>query len=64
MANRVSPIWHPMTQHKIAGPSIHVDRAEGAHLFVRGGRKIIDGIYSAHVIRPESRRGKFAGFFM
>ena len=46
MSNRVSPTWHPMTQHKIAGPMINVHRAEGAHLYTRDGRKIIDGISS------------------
>lgn len=46
MANRVSPIWHPMTQHKTFGAAVHVDRAEGAYLYTRNGRKIIDGISS------------------
>ncbi|MGH1398538.1 MAG: adenosylmethionine--8-amino-7-oxononanoate transaminase [Alphaproteobacteria bacterium] len=43
---RVSPIWHPMTQHKIAGAEIYVERAEGAFLHARGGRAILDGISS------------------
>ena len=46
MSTRVSPIWHPMTQHKTAGPMINIDRAEGAYLYARDGRKIIDGISS------------------
>ncbi len=46
MSNRVSPIWHPMTQHKIAGPAINIARAEGAYLYTSDGRKIIDGIAS------------------
>ena len=46
MSSRVSPIWHPMTQHKIAGAMIHVSRAEGATLYTSDGRQIIDGISS------------------
>ncbi len=46
MRNRVSPIWHPMTQHKICGAEINIDRAEGTYLYERNGRKIIDGISS------------------
>lgn len=46
MTNRVSPIWHPMTQHKMFGPAIHIDRAEGAFLYTPGGKAIIDGISS------------------
>lgn len=48
--SKVSPVWHPMTQHKIAGPAIKVDRAEGTYLYStdkRGQeRAIIDGISS------------------
>ncbi|HOO81606.1 MAG TPA: adenosylmethionine--8-amino-7-oxononanoate transaminase [Alphaproteobacteria bacterium] len=43
---RISPIWHPMTQHKICGPALHVDSAAGARLKLRGGQEIIDGISS------------------
>ncbi|MFK7839532.1 MAG: adenosylmethionine--8-amino-7-oxononanoate transaminase [Bdellovibrionales bacterium] len=46
MSHRVSPIWHPMTQHKVFGPAVHIDRAEGAYLYERNGKKIIDGISS------------------
>ncbi len=46
MRDRISPIWHPMTQHKTFGPALHVDRAEGAHLYLRGGKRVIDGISS------------------
>ena len=46
MSNRVSPVWHPMTQHKVFGPAVHIDRAEGAYLYERNGRQIIDGISS------------------
>ncbi|MEM7651093.1 MAG: adenosylmethionine--8-amino-7-oxononanoate transaminase [Pseudomonadota bacterium] len=44
--SRISPIWHPMTQHKVFGPALHVDSAEGAYLHMRGGRRVIDGISS------------------
>ncbi len=44
--SEVSPIWHPMTQHALLPDSIHVDRAEGAYLYTKDGRKIIDGISS------------------
>ena len=44
--NRISPIWHPMTQHKVFGPALHVDSAKGARLKLRDGREIIDGISS------------------
>ena len=42
----MSAIWHPMTQHKIFTEMVEVERAEGAYLFTRDGRKIIDGISS------------------
>ena len=45
-----SPLWHPMTQHKIFPDSIHVDRAEGVYLYAKDEngdeRKILDGISS------------------
>ncbi|MAF98845.1 MAG: adenosylmethionine--8-amino-7-oxononanoate transaminase [Micavibrio sp.] len=48
--SRVSPLWHPMTQHKTAGPMINIDRAEGIYLYSRDSRDrehaIIDGISS------------------
>lgn len=43
---KVSPIWHPFTQHKTFGPAIEVERAEGARLYVKGGDVLIDGISS------------------
>lgn len=46
MAAKVSPIWHPMTQHKTFGPAVHIDRAEGAYLYTKDGKQIIDGISS------------------
>lgn len=39
-------IWHPMTQHKIFPTMTHIERAEGAYLYTKDGRKIIDGISS------------------
>ena len=44
--NRRSPIWHPMTQHKTFGPALHVESASGAHLKLRNGKTLIDGISS------------------
>ena len=41
-----SPIWHPFTQHGLAGPAIHIDSAKGAHLYAKDGRAIIDAISS------------------
>src|SRR5262245_13029323 len=43
---RSSPIWHPFTQHALAGPAVDVARAEGAYLYTADGRKIIDAISS------------------
>ena len=43
---RVSPIWHPMTQHKTFGPALHVESAQGSYLNMKDGRRIIDGISS------------------
>lgn len=47
---RISRIWHPMTQHALAGPEIHIERAEGAYLYGKKGRKILDAISSWWVI--------------
>ena len=41
-----SPIWHPFTQHALLPDSIFIDRAEGAYLYDKEGRRIIDGISS------------------
>jgi adenosylmethionine-8-amino-7-oxononanoate aminotransferase len=50
MAGTKSPLWHPMTQHKIFPDSIHVDRAQGCYLYAKDDqgdeRKILDGISS------------------
>jgi adenosylmethionine---8-amino-7-oxononanoate aminotransferase len=42
----VSAIWHPFTQHGLNEPIPLVDRAEGAALFTRDGRRVIDAISS------------------
>lgn len=44
--SRVSPVWHPFTQHKLSGPALEIERAEGAYLYARGGKPILDGISS------------------
>ncbi|MCB1532867.1 MAG: adenosylmethionine--8-amino-7-oxononanoate transaminase [Alphaproteobacteria bacterium] len=47
---RISRIWHPMTQHALMGPEIHIERAEGAYLYGKNDRKILDAISSWWVI--------------
>src|SRR5947209_18259968 len=39
-------IWHPYTQEASELPPIPVDRGEGAYLYTRDGRRLIDGISS------------------
>ena len=46
MSQDYSKIWHPFTQHALAGPEIEIERAEGAYLYAKDGRKILDGISS------------------
>jgi adenosylmethionine---8-amino-7-oxononanoate aminotransferase len=46
MAHETSPIWHPFTQHALAGPAIPIARAEGAYLHTPEGRSILDAISS------------------
>ena len=41
-----SPIWHPFTQHAILPEITAIERAEGAYLYTKDGRKILDGISS------------------
>ncbi|MFN3434077.1 MAG: adenosylmethionine--8-amino-7-oxononanoate transaminase [Sphingomonas sp.] len=41
-----SPIWHPFTQHALGEPIPTVVRTEGAALFTRDGRRIVDAISS------------------
>lgn len=45
-----SNIWHPITQHALSNPEIHIDRADGASLYQKDGREIIDAISSWWVI--------------
>jgi adenosylmethionine-8-amino-7-oxononanoate aminotransferase len=40
------PVWHPYTQHGLAGEPISIERAEGAYLYEKGGRRIFDAISS------------------
>jgi adenosylmethionine-8-amino-7-oxononanoate aminotransferase len=42
----VSSIWHPFTQHGLNEPIPLIERAEGATLFAKDGRRIIDAISS------------------
>src|SRR2546422_9479317 len=39
-------IWHPYTQEAAELPPIPIDRGEGAYLYTRDGRRLIDGISS------------------
>ena len=39
-------IWHPFTQHKLAGDPLPISRGQGAYLYTPEGRKIFDGISS------------------
>ena len=41
-----SPIWHPFTQHALIPEMIEIERAEGAYLYTRDGRRLIDAISS------------------
>ncbi len=41
-----SPVWHPFTQHGLEEPAPLVERAEGAILYTRDGRRVIDAISS------------------
>ena len=42
----ISPVWHPMTQHKVFGPALHVESGSGARLKLKDGSELIDGISS------------------
>ncbi|MCC7304963.1 MAG: adenosylmethionine--8-amino-7-oxononanoate transaminase [Alphaproteobacteria bacterium] len=44
--NDIPIIWHPFTQHGLAGPAVKIERAEGVYLYTKDGRKIIDAISS------------------
>jgi adenosylmethionine-8-amino-7-oxononanoate aminotransferase len=41
-----SPLWHPFTQHGLGAPELFVERAEGAYLWTRDGKRVIDAISS------------------
>lgn len=41
-----SPVWHPFTQHGLDEPTPLVERSEGAALYTRDGRRIVDAISS------------------
>jgi adenosylmethionine---8-amino-7-oxononanoate aminotransferase len=41
-----SPVWHPFTQHGLNEPIPLVERSEGAALYTRDGRRIVDAISS------------------
>ena len=45
-----SPIWHPFTQHALAGEMVKVVRADGAYLHTADGHRIIDAIASWWVV--------------
>src|ERR1043165_2074657 len=71
-------IWHPYTQEATEPAPIEIDRGEGAYLFTRDGRRLIDAISSwwvnlhghahpliAEAITEQARRLEhviFAGF--
>jgi len=45
-----SPLWHPFTQHGLQHEIIPVEQAEGAYLYTKDGRRIIDAISSWWVV--------------
>lgn len=47
---RLSPIWHPFTQHALQPVMTGIDRGEGAYLTTADGRRILDAISSWWVI--------------
>ena len=46
MSGKPSPVWHPFTQHALAGPAVEIARAEGTYLYTPEGRAILDAISS------------------
>jgi adenosylmethionine---8-amino-7-oxononanoate aminotransferase len=50
MRRKISPIWHPFTQHALQGEMTKLARGEGAYLFTEDGRRIIDAIASWWVV--------------
>src|SRR5262245_35728363 len=39
-------IWHPYTQEATDLPPVQIDRGQGAYLYTRDGRRLLDGISS------------------
>ena len=56
MTRATSPLWHPFTQHAVAGEMIGISRAEGATLETHDGRRILDAISSWWVITHGHRQ--------
>src|SRR5271165_3860957 len=50
MTGRLSPIWHPFTQHALQPVMTKIARAKGAWLEAADGAKIFDGISSWWVV--------------
>jgi adenosylmethionine-8-amino-7-oxononanoate aminotransferase len=50
MARKISPIWHPFTQHALQPEMLRIARGEGAYLYTPDGRRIIDAIASWWVV--------------
>lgn len=42
-------LWHPLTQHKVAGPMFPITRAEGVYLWDEAGNSYIDAISSWYI---------------
>lgn len=45
-----SPVWHPFTQHAVAGRMVAIAKAQGAWLEAADGRRILDAISSWWVV--------------
>src|SRR5258705_12672225 len=39
-------IWHPYTQEATEPPPIEIDRGDGAYVYTKDGRRLLDGISS------------------
>src|ERR1700759_2283002 len=50
MRRKISPIWHPFTQHALQPDMVRIERGEGAYLYASDGRRIIDAISSWWVV--------------
>ncbi len=42
----MTAVWHPFTQHALMPEQVYIDRAEGAYLYTRDGKPILDAISS------------------